>query len=384
VPGAAAQAQAEAAIRGVFKAAYAKRRQADRLALAAKLLEQAKETKTDPAARFVLLREAQALAANAADPVLALRAIEAMAQDFAVDALALKTAALETAGRSVIRPASNQAVLVTSLATVDECLAADNFELAPRLVKVAENAAGKMRARQLSAYVRARANEVDRLGKEYEGVKAAMATLRHDPRDPDANLAVGRYYCLAKWDWAKGLPMLARGADGQLKEIAKQELAGPVEPARQFGLGEAWQRVADGEKGTARTHALLRADYWYQQGAERLEGFSKTKVEKSISDLEETLPVEALLRLYEGKWVITYANSAVRHYILDARGNVTFSEADQRATLTRINGQLLLAFGDGKLERVKLVDGKLQVEHFNPPSDYPNKPNTTGVGTRQP
>jgi formylglycine-generating enzyme required for sulfatase activity len=384
VPAEAAQAQAEKAIKDVFKAEYAKRRPADWRALAAKLLQQAKETKADPAARFVLLREARDLAANAADPVLALRAVEEMARDFAVDALGLKVTALEAAGQSATTPGGNGAVVVSSLATADECLAADDFGRAARLVKVAENAAAKTKATKLSAYVRGRAKEVDALGAEYERVKPATAVLRWDPKDPSANLAVGRYTCLGKCDWAKGLPLLAAGTDGDLKELARKELAAPAGGAGQVELADGWRAFGEGEAGTARAHALLRAYYWYQQGAASLEGFPKARAEKSITDLEKALPAEELVRVYEGKWVISYANKTVRTYVFDARGNALDAEASRRASLARVGGHLLLDFGDGKLERVRLADGKLQVEQFDPTSKNPTAPSTTGVGVRQP
>src|SRR5687768_14301876 len=55
----------EATVKDLFRAEYAKTRAADRLALSNKLYGQAGETKNDPAAKYVLLREARDLAARA-------------------------------------------------------------------------------------------------------------------------------------------------------------------------------------------------------------------------------------------------------------------------------------------------------------------------------
>ena len=67
-------AKAEKLIKELFKADYAKVRTPDRVALAAKLLQQAGETTDDAASRFVLIREARDIAAKAGDSELALKA----------------------------------------------------------------------------------------------------------------------------------------------------------------------------------------------------------------------------------------------------------------------------------------------------------------------
>src|SRR5439155_25557043 len=55
-PDADAQAKAEAQIKDLFKDDFAKRKPADLQALASKLIQQAADTKNDPAGQFVLLR----------------------------------------------------------------------------------------------------------------------------------------------------------------------------------------------------------------------------------------------------------------------------------------------------------------------------------------
>src|SRR5438876_10969457 len=68
VPDEPSQARAERMVREVFAKDYAGHTPAQRVALAQKMLQQAGDTTDDPAARFVLLREARDLAASAGDP----------------------------------------------------------------------------------------------------------------------------------------------------------------------------------------------------------------------------------------------------------------------------------------------------------------------------
>ena len=56
-----------------------------------------------------------------------------------------------------------------------------------------------------------------------EEVRVALATLKTNPTDPEANLVVGKYHCFVKDEWEKGLPMLLKGNDAALKELATAE-----------------------------------------------------------------------------------------------------------------------------------------------------------------
>src|SRR5437870_1172087 len=76
--------KAQATVRELFKAEFAKTKTTDRIALAAKLFHQALDTKDDPAAKYVLLREARDLAAKAGDALGVLRAADETGLSFAL------------------------------------------------------------------------------------------------------------------------------------------------------------------------------------------------------------------------------------------------------------------------------------------------------------
>jgi hypothetical protein len=83
--------------------------------------------------------------------------------------------------------------------------------------------------------------------------------------------------------------------------------------------------------------------------------------------------------------VISYANTAVRHYEFGPDGDVLSLDDQRRCVLVlaKKEGFALLDFGgDGKLERIRVVGGRLRIEHFHPATDYPNKAVTTGVGVK--
>src|SRR6185436_15922 len=85
VPDEPSQAKAEATIRNIFKSEYDSNHPAQRRALAKKLLDQARDVKTEATSRFVLYREARNVASSAGDVVVALRAVDEMSKVFAIN-----------------------------------------------------------------------------------------------------------------------------------------------------------------------------------------------------------------------------------------------------------------------------------------------------------
>ena len=73
VPDTVHQEAALKLVKGLFKEEFAQRKAEDRKALSLKLLQQAEETKDDPAGKYVLFAQARDLAAEIGDLELALR-----------------------------------------------------------------------------------------------------------------------------------------------------------------------------------------------------------------------------------------------------------------------------------------------------------------------
>ena len=99
-------------------------------ALAEKLYRQGLAAFDDATDRYVLLREAREIAAQAGDVATAVAAIEELNDVFAVEGLALKAEALgkvAIAGRAVD---DARALAVHYLKLIDEAVAADDYERA--------------------------------------------------------------------------------------------------------------------------------------------------------------------------------------------------------------------------------------------------------------
>jgi hypothetical protein len=295
VPDEATQAKALKLIRDLYKDDYAKKKPQDLLDLAAKLLQEAGETKDDPAARFVLLRESRDLAAQAGNAPACLEAIDELAKGYDIDALAMKAEWLAATSRTATAIGSLP-VADTCLGLVDDALAGDHYELALRFLATAADAARKVRSVALSSKIETRRKEVQASQKEFEEVKEARAKLRQTPDDPDANLAVGKYLCLVKADWKKGLPLLAKGSDAALKAVAEKEADQPAEAEAQVRLGDGWWDLAGKAMGRTKAALLARALYWYEQALPQLKGLAKARVEKRLQEAVALAPQGPALR----------------------------------------------------------------------------------------
>ncbi|HZE96450.1 MAG TPA: hypothetical protein VE981_05460, partial [Planctomycetota bacterium] len=213
VPSASEQAEAEKFIKELFKDDYAKRTPADKITLAKKLLGQAIQTKDDPRAQFVLFREARDLCSQAGDVLTGMVAIDEMARRFAIDPAAMKNSLLAIATRTAKTPEDFKSLAIINMKLAELLITADDYEAAERLMATAVAQALRSKDAGLALRANSRTRDLADLNAKYEKVKKAKELLMTDPAEPAANLAVGRFQCFVKDNWAGGLPYLAKGSD---------------------------------------------------------------------------------------------------------------------------------------------------------------------------
>jgi hypothetical protein len=289
-PPAEAQRRAEALVREIYKADYAKRGPKDMADLAARLIQQGHESKDDPAARFVLFREGRDLAAQAGDARLALQAVEAMAKHYAIDALAEKLSVLGKAEIAAKSPEAARSIAEHYLRLMDESEAAEQYEAALRAGSRAESAARTARDVALAAQIRDRVKSIQDAQREMATVSVHQRTLAANPDDPAANAAMGKFYCLTRGDWEKGLPMLGKGSDAALQALAVKDLAKPSNAAGMMALADAWWDAGEKQMGTARGPYFERAVHWYNAAATDAAGLSRAKIGMRLAAYDKLFP----------------------------------------------------------------------------------------------
>jgi len=264
-----------------------------KLELAEKMFATGEETQDDPVSRYVLMRTAWRLAAEAGNLDLALDMIDRAHERYEFEPLEVKVGLLEqvekTLGNGPEAETASQQLAQKATALVDLALQSDDFQTAMTLLeKIALPAARRMTDKQLAGDLTKRRVQVRRQREEFAEVEKAQVTLADNETDAEANLTLGRWYCLVKGEWTLGLPYLVKGSDKDLADLAQRELAGATSSQTQVELADAWWELAERtgskqkELTTAQLHA--RAAYWYRQALPFLTGILREKAEKRLAD----------------------------------------------------------------------------------------------------
>jgi len=228
-------------VRDVFKEDHDKAKtSADKAVLAKKILTQASEGGKEAAESFALFEWARDLATEAGDPETACRAVDRLSELFDIDSLDAKFLALKELVRRPHTAAASRLIAEKAVLLLDDALAKDDVPQARKVHGIAVGEAKKTLQREFLQQVNARSKDVDQAHRLLSQLDDARAALKEDPKDADANLTLGEYYCLFKGDWDRGLRYLAAGSDPALQTPAAADLAGPTDAAAQAALGDQW------------------------------------------------------------------------------------------------------------------------------------------------
>jgi len=297
VPGAAKQKEAEKTIKDLYKDEFAKTTPKDKTALAAKLEKQADESANDPPARYVLLTQAAALAAQAGDLPRLSAIFEKLAASF---------------------DGNFNDLMKTQLSAASSKLSD------PKLAKVA----------------------------------SALKVLIDKPDDPAANLTIGKYK-IQNNDVEHAAPFIAKSKNAALIELMKQEMQAPTDGAAQAALGDGWWEYADksldkDDKGLFQG----RAAGIYEKALPSLSGLAKARIEKRIAEFEKTLPAKPSLeqKLF-GNWAKTDSGLV---FTLNKDMTLVAPNAEVKNHKTGKwsikNGCVIFVFPGGEERSLKIVD----------------------------
>jgi hypothetical protein len=268
-------AAAEKALKERYKDDYAKTAASDNAATAKKLL--ALEPAEDPAANVARLLASRNFASLGGDPATALAAVDRLGESFLIDSLLLKTEALTACVSRTTDGAT--AIAAAAFALLEEAIQGDRYDPAARLAAKAKSVVDPLKNDELKTTAAAREKQVAALKKEFDAISAYAKTLAERPDDPVSNTHLGRFYCLVKDDWERGLAMLAKGQDSTLKGLADKELSKPEDAGVQRDLCEGWLALAEKEKDRTRKENLTeRAQKWFAQVEQKLLPADRTRI----------------------------------------------------------------------------------------------------------
>jgi len=287
VPGEEQQAEVLQTLKELFKKEIENKLPHARLALAAHLIRKAGESNDKPAEQYVMLRVARDLAVQQGDSTLGLVAADELAKRFAVAGAQGKAEALSRTLRLARTPAG---IVAAADAILNEAEAAADdatYEAMAPLVRQLEVTLLKKCGPQMGRLLQQKQSRLEERLELARRARAASATLAGSPDDAAANLDLGRFLCLAKEDWDKGLPLVAKGSAGPLSRAAGQVVSTPHDPVGQLALADAWWELAEKERRDSVFKAMLSAaaQHYYDLALPRLTGMDLSRVRKRIDQL---------------------------------------------------------------------------------------------------
>ena len=287
VPSIADQKKVERALREIFADDYARKSAPFKLRLSKKLRVEARKSDEQPTARYVLLKEASDLAAEAGEAQAALSAIDELIRLFDVNGVKLRSDTLALAGRNASTPTQRRALAEEHLALAEEAIRQDDFTAAQKSASAASSIARRTRLKELVDRASVLTKQVSAIRRAFAGMQKALGTLKRNPDDPRANLTVGRYECFLRGRWEKGLPNLARSSSKGLADAAKKDLARPTDKEGRIEAGDAWWDAASRESEPAKSGIRGRAAGWYQRVLPDATGLEAIRLKRRITDVPE-------------------------------------------------------------------------------------------------
>ncbi len=178
---------------------------------------------------------------------------------------------------------------------------------------------------------------------------------------------------------AGGFPQVSAAA-----EKAKKKYLAALEQAQQKYSDEAEQLFAehlqdlDGVLETETKTGRLEVAVGIRDEIQRL----RAEGPSVFAESSPTSLRQAISRL-TGTWHVAFPSGAVRVYVVDAKGGVSFPAEKRVAKLKGQPRDMLVDFEDGKLERWTIADGRLFCEHWDPKVHFGKKaPTMVSVGTK--
>lgn len=284
-------ARAEKEIRELYRREYQATSRPDLRRFAGTLLERAHEETTNLAMCYVLLRESRDVATRSGDPITALDAVNLMGKTFRVDTATMNDEVIQLALRSTREPDEFESLVRACIRLARESFIADGLERSHELLRMARRPASRLSGEGYAARLREFAREVAVAQQDFRKVEEELARAESAADDPEANLTAGRYHCLTKRAWSRGLPLLARGADVALGTLARQELAALDEPdlpvQLSLQLGHSWLEASRSLSGRERETAASRGAAWLAASIPELDGVERDKVLREIESLAD-------------------------------------------------------------------------------------------------
>jgi hypothetical protein len=262
---------------------------AGRIAFVSFLLDTTDTLKSDPVARFVLLREAYQRLVQLKNYPEAAKIVDRLDSEFEMEPFKLRLHLLTEASPAARLPKDRQAIAGCASELVVLSMARGYLDEADKFVRIAEGQARALSDSKLRTEMTALKLEIEKLAERFAPVERARKSLAADPSDAEAALVDGQHRCLVQGDWKAGLELLAKSSDPALAQAAQRDLAGPTAEFTAGAIGDAWYDIARSEKAHSDKNLenfYARAHHWYKQVRVGMETGDVARFQQRIEQIE--------------------------------------------------------------------------------------------------
>jgi hypothetical protein len=234
-----------------------------------------------PAERFVTLRAAAELAADAGEARTVSQAIDALAQTFEPDIFKDEASLLAKAARGARTAEQMKAIVEASRVSVQVALANHEYILARDLASAVRNASDRPAGQPYRKFIYDGQREIVRQQQAWYAYQEALTTFGTKPDDADANLVAARWWILERGDWDAALRYLARAGNPLLKTAAELDEAKGKD---HLAIANAWYDAGQAEPVTVLW--LMRASRWYAAiDQSQISGIDGALVDRRLAEL---------------------------------------------------------------------------------------------------
>lgn len=266
--------------------ASAARTPTDRSALAQEMFG-ASAALQEAAERYSLMSAALKVAGKGDDVELIHRIAGAMAAEFVVNDLALMAVILPT----VSPPAEGEKWPANAdllVATARRCIDSDRYDDATAVVTAFASLSKRLKDAKASALSAGLRRQIAERKKANDKLVQLAAAIKKGEAKPADFTEAGMLLCFDRADWDRGLPVLAKGDNQALSQLAKHDIT-TASADKRLEVAAAWAAYGGKPAGPGRAGSLDRAAAIYIELIPQLQGLAKVKAETALDGVLQTM-----------------------------------------------------------------------------------------------
>lgn len=289
LPSQAAVRAAMARLEDVFGRDIARASSPDEQVAVSKKLAAASDKVDERAEKWALLSESLRLAMQAGSLDDVDDIIERLVNEFGVDGHGFRVDALSKMAAKP-SPLLVETLAMACLKEAQHAVAIKSYGSAAQVSAAGQRLARRTRNLALVNQFTEISQQVRVAEKRDGDLRSLLAKHDAEPNNAKVCLALGTHYCFEQSDWTRGMPLLVKGEDPPLAELAAADSVAGTDPKKLVAAADNWVAWARKQRGAPKAAGLGRATELYGKTLKKLHGLEQISVQKKLEELVKAEP----------------------------------------------------------------------------------------------